>query len=63
MMTRAEMWKLYDFRGHRVRVSQQWHDPYGVPFVRIETTDDDDAMAEGMPEADFLSFATSISSD
>ncbi len=63
MTTRAEMWKLYDFQGHRVRVSQQWSDPYGVPFVRIETADDDSAMAEGMRESDFLSFAISIPSD
>ncbi len=63
MTTRAEMWKLYDFQGHRVRVSQQWRDPYGVPFVRIETDDDDSAVAEGMRESDFLSFAISIPSD
>jgi hypothetical protein len=54
------MWKLYDFRGYRVRVIQQWRDPYGIPHVRIETTDDDGAIAEGMPETSFLRFATPI---
>ena len=61
MTKKAEMWKLYDFRGYRVRVIQQWRDPYGVAFVRIETADDDGAVAEGMSEATFLSGATPIS--
>ncbi|MDH2346147.1 MULTISPECIES: hypothetical protein [unclassified Bradyrhizobium] len=56
MTTKAEMWKLYDFRGHRVRVIQQWQDPFGVPFVRIESIDDA-AIADGMREAEFLGFA------
>jgi hypothetical protein len=56
MTTKAEMWKLYEFHGHRVRVIQQWRDPYGVSFVRIESIDDE-AMADGMREADFLSVA------
>ena len=46
MATKAEMWKLSRFRGYRVRVIQQWRDPFGVPFVRIETADDDGAIAE-----------------
>lgn len=60
MTTKAEMWKLYDFRGFRVRVIQQWRDPYGVAYVRIETADDDGAIADGMPEAVFLSSATPV---
>lgn len=60
MATKAEMWKLYRFRGYRVRVIQQWRDPFGVPFVRIETADDDGAIAEGMSEAVFLQDAVSI---
>lgn len=53
MTSAAEMWHLYEFRGHRVRVIQQWRDPFGVIHVRIEA-DDDAAMAEGMPEAMFM---------
>jgi len=54
MTAEAEMWEVYRFHGYRVRVIQKWRDPYGVPHVRIETVDDDGAMAEGMPEAVFL---------
>lgn len=60
-MTAAEMWKLYEFRGHRVRVVQQWRDPFGVGHVRIETADDDGAMAEGMPENVFMQEAVALS--
>ena len=60
MTTKPKMWKLYRFRGYRVRVIQQWRDPFGVPFVRIETADDDGAIAEGMSEAVFLQDAVSI---
>jgi hypothetical protein len=48
------MWKLYEFRGYRVRVIQQWQDPFGVKFVRIETVDDGGAIADGMPESVFM---------
>jgi hypothetical protein len=57
-MAEAQMWQLYQFHGHRVRVIQQWTDPYGVSFVRIET--DDGAMAEGMAEDVFLKDAERI---
>lgn len=60
MTSRAEMWKLYQFRGYRVRVVQQWRDPFGIPFVRIETADDGGAIAEGMAEAAFLQDAAPI---
>ncbi|MGX9425346.1 MULTISPECIES: hypothetical protein [Bradyrhizobium] len=56
MTTKAEMWKLYEFHGHRVQVVQQWRDPYGVWFVRIEGIDDE-TMADGMREVDFLNVA------
>lgn len=57
-MAAAEMWQLYTFRGYRVRVIQQWTDPFGVVFVRIET--EDGAMAEGMTEAVFMMDAVRI---
>lgn len=60
MTCKVEMWKLYEFRGYRVRVIQQWRDPFGVPFVRIETVDDGGAMAEGMTETAFLQDAALI---
>jgi hypothetical protein len=60
MTTQAEMWQLYEFRGYRVRVIQQWRDPFGVSHVRIETADGEDAIAEGMPEAVFLRDAVRI---
>jgi hypothetical protein len=60
MTATAEMWQLYQFRGHRVRVIQQWRDPFGVSHVRIETSDDDGAMAEGMPESVFMQEAVHI---
>jgi hypothetical protein len=54
------MWQLYEFRGYRVRVVQQWRDPFGVSHVRIETAADEDAMAEGMPEDIFMKDAVRI---
>ncbi len=60
MADRAEMWRLYAFRGYKVRVVQQWRDPFGVSHVRIETADDDGAMAEGMPEAVFMKDASPL---
>jgi len=60
MTTHAEMWQLYEFRGHRVRVIQQWRDPFGVRHVRIETAADEDAMAEGMAEDIFMKDAVRI---
>ena len=59
MTSKAEMWKLYEFHGHRVRVIQQWRDPFGVSFVRIESIDDPD-IADGMREAEFVSVAKPI---
>jgi hypothetical protein len=60
MSTQAEMWQLYEFRGYRVRVIQQWRDPFGVSHVRIETAADEGAIAEGMPEAMFLQDAVRV---
>jgi len=60
-MAPAEMWQLYEFRGYRVRVIQQWRDPFGVSHVRIETATDEDAIAEGMPEDVFMKDAVRIS--
>jgi hypothetical protein len=60
MTVAAEMWQLYQFRGYKVRVIQQWRDPFGVSHVRIETADDDGAMAEGMPEQVFLQEAERV---
>lgn len=57
-MPDAEIWKTYRFRGYRVMVIQQWRDPFGRKMVRIETIDDGDARAEGMPEDDFMLEAT-----
>jgi hypothetical protein len=50
----AEIWKIYRFRGYRVMVIQQWRDPFGRKMVRIETTDDAEARAEGMFEDVFM---------
>lgn len=60
MTGQAEMWQLYAFRGYKVRVIQQWRDPFGVSHVRIETVDDGGAIAEGMPEAVFMQDAAPI---
>jgi hypothetical protein len=60
MTAPAEMWQLYEFRGHRVRVVQQWRDPFGVAHVRIETVADEGAIAEGMPEDVFMKDAVRI---
>jgi hypothetical protein len=60
MTTQAEMWQLYEFRGYRVRVIQQWRDPFGVSHVRIETAADEGAIAEGMPEDIFMKNAVRI---
>ena len=54
----AEMWMTYRFRGYRVMVIQQWSDPFGRKMVRIETTDDQDACAEGMLEELFMQEAS-----
>ncbi|MCQ4159894.1 hypothetical protein NON00_08125 [Roseomonas sp. GC11] len=53
-MAQAEMWGTYLFRGLRVRVIQQWSDPFGVRMVRIEMAAGEDDRAEGMPEEAFL---------
>ena len=50
---RAEMWGVYEYRGHRVTVLQQWQDPFGCRMVRIQLAADGEAAA-GIPEADFL---------
>ena len=54
----SKMWETYEFRGHRVRVIQQWHDSFGRPMVRIETVTTEDPRAEGMPDAVFMEHAT-----
>ena len=59
---RAEMWKTYHFQNMEVRVIQQWDDPFGRPMVRIETTDEADPRAEGMPEDVFLATAAPVTS-
>jgi hypothetical protein len=53
-MAKAEMWGIYTFRGRRVRVIQQWADPYGRRMVRVEMAAEGDDRAEGMMEEDFL---------
>jgi hypothetical protein len=60
MTAPAEMWQLYEFRGYRVRVIQQWRDPFGVSHVRIETASDEGVIAEGMPEDVFMKDAVRI---
>lgn len=57
-MAQAEMWGVYEYRGHRVRVIQLWSDPFGVRMVRIEMEAEDDDRAEGMSEEAFLGDAT-----
>jgi hypothetical protein len=57
-MTTAEMWGVYLFRDLRVRVVQQWSDPFGTRMVRIEAAAGGDDRAEGMTEARFLGDAT-----
>ena len=57
---RAEMWKTYVFHGQAVVVVQQWHDPFGRPMLRIESTDPDDDRGDGISEEQFLSSARPI---
>ncbi len=49
----TRMLDLYEFRGHRLVVLQQWHDPFGRPMVGL-TLEGDGGPAEGLSEADFL---------
>ena len=57
-MPDAEMWATYRFRGHLVMVIQQWRDPFGRRMLRIESTEDGGAHADGMAEAAFMQEAT-----
>lgn len=50
----AQMWGVYEYKGHRVTVIQQWEDPFGTRMVRIQTAGPDEELAAGMPEAEFM---------
>jgi hypothetical protein len=51
------MWRTYRYLGHRVRVIQQWADPFGRKMVRIESIDDGGQHATGLFEQDFMQAA------
>lgn len=54
----AEMWATYRYRGYQVMVIQQWQDSFGRRMIRIETTQDGGAHAEGMLEEAFMQEST-----
>ena len=56
----AEMWGVYDYKDHRVMVTQQWQDPYGRRMVRIQVVGPDENLAAGMLEERFLQDAVPV---
>lgn len=57
-MTVPAMWQRFAWRGHEVVVIQQWADPFGRRMIRVASArDNEDDMAAGMPEAEFLAEA------
>lgn len=53
------MWKSFSYKDFKVRVIQQWVDPFGKRMVRVADVDDAE-RATGMSEAEFLSEATPL---
>lgn len=57
----AEMWGVYDYKGHRVTVIQQWEDPFGQRMVRVQVVESEANLATGMPEVEFMREAVLVS--